>query len=73
MSLHIGAFQLFDGRFGSHESAPALVSPDREAMGAEQLALLILARAPFQTVRFGLGFGFDLAAFLSPAARAEGD
>lgn len=74
MSFHIGAFQFFQGRLRPHESAPAFSGPDREPMGAEQLALLILPRAPCsQAIGLGLGFGFDLAPFLPPASRAEGD
>ncbi|KKL84914.1 hypothetical protein LCGC14_1959930, partial [marine sediment metagenome] len=64
MSFVVGSAQFLLGWLGSHESAPAFSGPDREAVGAEQLALRPLPRAPLQTVRPGLGFGFDLAAFL---------
>ena len=74
MSFVVRSTQFFLGWLGSLESAPALVGPDREPMGAEQLALGPFARAACsETIGPGLGFGFDLAALFPSASRAEGD
>ena len=73
MSFVVGSAQFFGGRLWLSESAAAFTGPDREPMGAEQLALGPLPRAPFQAVGPGLGFGFDLAALFTPATRAERD
>ncbi len=74
MSFVVRSAQFLLGRLRSHVPAPALVGPDREAMRTEQLAPGPLPRpARSQTICFGLGFGFDLAALFPPTTRAERD
>ena len=73
MSFVVRSAQFLLGRLWPHESASTLPRVGREAMGAEEFALGPLPRPAFQTVGFGLGFGFDLAALFPPTTRAERD